>query len=49
MNRALDHLEEWLITLLIGAVTLVIFAAVVHRFLSGVPWVQHYTLKIDVS
>jgi len=28
----LDHLEEWLITFLMGAATLIIFAAVVHRY-----------------
>ena len=28
MLRTLDHLEEWLITFLIGAATLVIFTAV---------------------
>jgi len=32
MLRALDHLEEWLITFLIGAATLVIFTAVLHRY-----------------
>jgi C4-dicarboxylate transporter DctQ subunit len=49
LNRFLDHIEEWLITFLIGAATLVIFAAVVHRFLSGVPWIQDYTVRMDVS
>ena len=48
-NRFLNHLEEWLITFLIGEATLVIFFAVVHRFLSGVPWIQDYTVKMDVS
>jgi C4-dicarboxylate transporter DctQ subunit len=37
MLRLLDHLEEWLITFLIGAATLIIFAAVAHRYASGVP------------
>ena len=32
VNRVLDHLEEWLITFLIGAATLIIFVAVVHRY-----------------
>ena len=32
MLRILDHLEEWLITFLIGAATLFIFVAVVHRY-----------------
>ncbi len=49
MNRLLDHLEEWLITFLIGAATLVIFMAVVHRFLSGIPWIQDYAVRMDVS
>jgi len=37
MFRFLDHLEEWLITFLIGAATLIIFVAVAHRYASGVP------------
>ncbi len=49
MNRLLDHLEEWLITFLIGAATFVIFLAVLHRFLSGVPYIQDYTVRLDVS
>jgi len=48
-NRILDHLEEWLITFLIGAATLVIFVAVMHRFLSGVPYIQDYAIRLDVS
>jgi C4-dicarboxylate transporter DctM subunit len=31
-NRALDHLEEWLIATLIAAATLLIFVAVLHRY-----------------
>ena len=49
LNRFLNHLEEWLITFLIGTATLVIFFAVVHRFLSGVPWIQDFTVKMNVS
>jgi C4-dicarboxylate transporter DctQ subunit len=49
LGRILDHLEEWLITFLIGGATLVIFMAVMHRFLSGVPYIQDYTVKLDVS
>jgi C4-dicarboxylate transporter DctQ subunit len=48
-NRILNHLEEWLITFLIGAATLVIFAAVLHRFLSGIPYIQDYAIRMDVS
>ncbi len=47
--RALDHLEEWLITFLMGAATLVIFLAVVHRFASGIPYIQDFTIKINVG
>src|SRR5260370_19724657 len=36
LNRALDHLEEWLIASLIAAATALIFAAVVHRYGTGV-------------
>lgn len=49
INRILNHLEEWLIAFLIGAATIVIFFAVVHRFLSGVPYIQDYTVRMDVS
>jgi C4-dicarboxylate transporter, DctQ subunit len=49
LNRFLDHIEEWLITFLIAAATLVIFFAVAHRYLSGVPWIQDYTVKMNVS
>jgi len=49
LNRILDHLEEWLIAFLMGAATLVIFMAVLHRFLSGVPVIQDYTIRLDVS
>lgn len=49
--RFLDHLEEWIITFLMGAATLIIFVAVVHRYASGfpIPGVQDALLKIDLS
>ncbi|MBL8343409.1 MAG: TRAP transporter small permease [Rubrivivax sp.] len=49
--RFLDHLEEWLVTFLIGAATLVIFAAVMHRYASGVaiPGVQDALLRMDMG
>ena len=49
MLRLLDHLEEWLITFLIGAATLIIFVAVAHRYASGVPvpGVQDWLLTLD--
>ena len=36
LNRALDHLEEWLIATLIAAATLLIFVAVLHRYSTGI-------------
>src|SRR3954464_9326288 len=49
--KALDHLEEWLIAFLMGAATLVIFAAVVHRYASGIPWpaFQDWLLTVNMS
>ena len=35
--KILDHLEEWLVTFLMGAATLMIFLAVVHRYAAGLP------------
>ena len=49
INRILNRLEEWLIAFLIGAATLVIFFAVAHRFLSGIPVIQDYTVQLNVS
>ena len=47
--KALDHLEEWLITFLMGAATLIIFAAVMHRYASGyaIPGVQDWLLGLN--
>ena len=47
--KLLDKLEEVLIAVLMAAATLVIFAAVAHRYLAGVPFLQDLVLKIDVS
>ena len=49
MMRALDHIEEWLITFLMGAATLIIFAAVMHRYASGwaIPGVQDWLLGLN--
>jgi C4-dicarboxylate transporter DctM subunit len=35
VNRALNHLEEWLIATLIAAATSLIFVAVLHRYSTG--------------
>jgi C4-dicarboxylate transporter DctQ subunit len=49
--KVLDHLEEWLIAFLMGAATLLIFVAVVHRYAAGasIPLVQEWLLEINLS
>jgi len=51
MMKLLDHLEEWLISLLMGGATLIIFLAVLHRYASGVniPFLQDWLLSLDTS
>ncbi len=47
--KFLDHLEEWLVTFLMGAATLIIFVAVVHRYAAGlaIPGVQDWLLTLN--
>ncbi|HEY8102806.1 MAG TPA: TRAP transporter small permease [Burkholderiaceae bacterium] len=49
--KLLNHLEEWLIAFLMGAATLIIFIAVVHRYASGlpIPIVQDALIQINTS
>ena len=49
--KALNRLEEWLITFLMGAATIIIFVAVVHRYLTGfpIPALQNALLKINMG
>ena len=49
MLKVLDHLEEWLISFLMAAATIVIFVAVVHRYLSGfaIPGLQDWLLGLN--
>jgi C4-dicarboxylate transporter DctQ subunit len=51
MMKVLDHLEEWIIGFLIGAATLIIFAAVLHRYAAGlpIPGLQDWLLGINMS
>jgi len=51
MMKILDHLEEWIITFLMGAATLIIFLSVGHRYLAGVaiPGVQDWLLSLNFS
>ena len=47
--KILDHLEEWLVTFLMAAATLIIFVAVVHRYAAGlaIPGVQDWLLTLN--
>ncbi len=49
--KFLDHLEEWLIATLMGLATIVVFIAVVHRYLSGlpIPVVQDALIQLNTS
>ena len=49
--RVLDHLEEWIITFLMGAATLLIFLAVLHRHGAGyhIPVVQDWLISLHFS
>lgn len=49
--KILDHIEEWIITFLMGAATLVIFASVMHRYATGfaIPGVQDWLLSINMG
>ncbi|MFA7269120.1 MAG: TRAP transporter small permease [Sterolibacterium sp.] len=51
MLKILDHLEEWLIAMLIAAATLIIFVSVVHRYASGlpIPAIQDRLIQINMS
>jgi C4-dicarboxylate transporter DctQ subunit len=49
--KLLDRLEEWIIATLMGVATVVIFAAVLHRYLSGlpIPGLQDYLIGMNTS
>jgi C4-dicarboxylate transporter DctQ subunit len=49
--KILDHLEEWIVTLLMAAATLIIFVSVVHRYAAGIsiPVVQDWLLTLNFS
>jgi C4-dicarboxylate transporter DctQ subunit len=51
LNRALNHLEELLVTFLMGAATLIIFVSVAHRYMAGVeiPGLQDWLLSLNFS
>ena len=49
--KFLNHLEEWIVTFLMGAATLIIFVAVLHRYFAGmaIPGVQDWLLGINLT
>ena len=47
--RILDRLEELLITFLIAAATVIIFIAVAHRYLVGIPLLYPLLFPINLS
>jgi len=49
--KFLNHLEEWLITFLMGGATLIIFVAVIHRYAAGmpIPGLQDWLLSLSMS
>ena len=51
MMKYLDHLEEIIITFLIGAATVIIAIAVAHRYMSGmpIPGLQDWLLGMNMS
>ncbi|MBF0342213.1 MAG: TRAP transporter small permease [Magnetococcales bacterium] len=49
MLKRLDHLEEGVITLLMGAATLIIFVAVLHRYALGIPALHRHLAAFSTS
>jgi len=49
--KILNHLEEWIITFLMGGATLIIFVSVMHRYASGysIPVVQDWLISLNLS
>ncbi len=49
--KFLNHLEEWLITFLMGAATLIVFVAVLHRYMAGynIPVLQDWLLSVNMT
>ncbi|MHB1232335.1 MAG: TRAP transporter small permease [Burkholderiales bacterium] len=48
-NRALDHLEEWLVAWLMATATIVIFLAVLYRYALGVSWLWPYLKDVNFN
>ncbi len=49
LKLALDHLEEGVIALFLVAATLILFSAIVHRYISGIPALWEYTRHVSFN
>lgn len=49
LKLALDRLEEGVIALLLVAATLILFSAIIHRYLSGIPALWEYTQHVSFN
>ena len=51
MMKYLDHLEEWIITFLMGAATLIIFVSIIHRYAAGlpIPGLQDWLISLNLG
>ena len=51
LNKALNHIEELLVTFLMGAATVIIFISVAHRYLAAqpIPGLQDWLLTLNVG
>ncbi len=47
--RGLDRLEEILVAVLMGAATLIIFLAVLHRYALGIEWLYPFANRFNLS
>jgi len=49
--KYLNHLEEWIISILMAGATLIVFVAVVHRYMasSNIPVIQDWLLSINMT
>jgi C4-dicarboxylate transporter DctQ subunit len=49
LKLALDHMEEGIVALFLAAATLILFVAIVHRYVSGVPALWEYTQHVSFN
>ena len=49
LDRALNHLEEWLIATFMALATLIIFVAVIQRYALSVSWLWPYAKQLNLN